>query len=59
MEKSDVYAKSLRSGTDEKRWLELWIASLQISVRGASKERVFELARASATDEPRWAAELD
>ena len=59
MKKADVYAKTGRSGDDEMRALELWMASLQTLVKAASKERVFELSRAFATGELAWAMELD
>ena len=51
MKKAGVYAKSGRTGDGEKRALELWMTSLQTTpVKAASKERVFELVRAFATD---------
>ena len=52
MKKADVYAKSGRIGDGGKRALEPWMASLKTTpVKAASKERVFELARAFATGE--------
>ena len=60
MKKAGVYAKSGRIGDGEKRALELWMTSLQTTpVKAASKERVFELAKALATDEHAWTMELD
>jgi len=59
MNKACVYAKSGRSRDDEKRALELWMTSLQTPVKGVSKERVFELAKAFATDELAWTMGFD
>ena len=54
MKKAGVYAKSGRIGDGEKHALELWMASLQTPVKKVTKEQVFELARAFATDKRAW-----
>ena len=54
MKRADVYAKSWRTGDDGRRALELWMASLQTPVKKVTKEQVFELAKAFATDERAW-----
>ena len=59
MKKADVFSKNGRIGDGEKRVLELWMTSQQTPVMKVTKEQVFELAKAFATDELGWAEELD
>ena len=59
MKKADVFSKNGRIGDGEKRVLELWMTSQQTPVMKVTKEQVFELAKAFATDELGWTEELD
>ena len=59
MKKADVFSKNGRIGDGEKRVLELWMTSQQTPVMKVTKEQVFELAKAFATDELGWTDELD
>ena len=59
MKKADVFSKNGSIGDGEKRVLELWMTSQQTPVMKVTKEQVFDLAKAFATNELGWTEELD